>query len=397
MAWVRCSLGIAVAVWACATCNGQPAAGIQAHAASAESDEPGKLVDVATLIRTAHRRAQSARSHEALGDVLDRCRQLKRVQLTDRSERYVNQLASWTLNQRGRLFVAEAADRQRRGDQEMARALERRALADFEVAVRLAPRHWQAIHNRGVSLAQRGDFEAAIRDFTTTIRYQPQYANAWFNRAELRVRLGQYDDAVRDYTQVLQLRGDDAESYSARAFANVQRGRLDAALADIDMVVQLQPDHAVAYADRAGIHAAMGHWQRAANDYREAIRLDDTLGQAYHGAAWLMATCPDPGFRDPELALRAAQRAIQLDGSDNYAYLDTLAAAQAAAGQYEQARKSVAEAIHAAPQEAADELRVRLATYEKGEPYRESSPVREATARGGVPTSHAQARRAGPH
>ncbi len=84
-----------------------------------------------------------------------------------------------------------------------------------------------------------------------------------------------------------------------------------------------------------------------------------------------MATCPDARYRAPELAVQAAKKAIQLDGSSDYAYLDTLAAAQAALGQFAEARETLARAIQAAPDKEVEDLKRRLALYEKEQPYRE--------------------------
>ncbi len=50
-----------------------------------------------------------------------------------------------------------------------------------------------------------------------------------------------------------------------------------------------------------------------------------------------MATCPDEVFRNPDEALSAAEKAIELDGENDYRYLETLAAAEANAGHFDDA------------------------------------------------------------
>ena len=50
-----------------------------------------------------------------------------------------------------------------------------------------------------------------------------------------------------------------------------------------------------------------------------------------------MATCPDERYRNEELALTAAQKALELDGDKDPRYIETLAAAYANAGQYDSA------------------------------------------------------------
>ncbi len=137
--------------------------------------------------------------------------------------------------------------------------------------------------------------------------------------------------------------------------------------------MELSPDSADYLADRADIHASMGAWQQAADDYRRAVRLNDSLGRAYMGAAWVMATCPEERFRDEQLAIESADKAIELDGDADWRYLDTLAAAQASAGQYDQAQKSIAAAIEKAPAAQAAALKHRQKLYAEGKPYRDAA------------------------
>jgi tetratricopeptide (TPR) repeat protein len=128
----------------------------------------------------------------------------------------------------------------------------------------------------------------------------------------------------------------------------------------------------------------LGQWQEAAADYRKAIALDESSGRAYHCAAWLMATCPDDRYRDAQLAIQAAEKAAELDGRDDFAYLDTLAAAYANAGQFDKARKAIAEAIPIAPKDHVKPLQRRLELYQQNQPYREGAQIAGRSESGAV-------------
>ena len=70
--------------------------------------------------------------------------------------------------------------------------------------------------------------------------------------------------------------------------------------------------------------------------------------------------------------MRAAEQAIKLDGDlADYKYLDTLAAALANAGRFDEARNKIAEAIQAAPENEVPSLRKRYQLYEQRQPYRQ--------------------------
>lgn len=70
-----------------------------------------------------------------------------------------------------------------------------------------------AYHNRGNTYQDKGDYRRAIPEYDTAIRLQPGYAEAWFARGRARFALGEFADAVMDFTQSLKL--DPRDAYSA--------------------------------------------------------------------------------------------------------------------------------------------------------------------------------------
>jgi len=93
---------------------------------------------------------------------------------------------------------------------------------------------------------------------------------------------------------------------------------------------------------------------------------------------WTLATCPVPGQRDPARALELAQFMIERKDKLSPGELDTVAAAFAANGKFEQAVAYQAEAVAKASGEVADRralaatvkrMKQRLADYRKGRDY----------------------------
>jgi tetratricopeptide (TPR) repeat protein len=78
-------------------------------------------------------------------------------------------------------------------------------------------------------------------------------------------------------------------------------------------------------------------------------------------------------YRNVDLAVQAAEKALELDGEQDVKYLDTVAAAYANAGQFDKACETLARAIHTSPADA-ETFRTRLALYQRQQPYREPQP-----------------------
>ena len=318
---------------------------------------------------------QLASEATTVGEIQQALAQVERMRtqpLDNVDLQYLNELQAWLLNRRGEAYSQAAADSAEAGKTDVADAQEAQAQSDFSASIELHP-HWRPYHNLGVSLAMQGDYGGALERFTAAIDQNPTYPNTRFNRAELWLELGKYELAEREYSQVLQLNPEDVDAWVGRGHTRFYLGRFEESLEDFNEVVRRQPQSAVALADRADLFAYLGRWEEAAKDYRAAIGIDRQLGRAFQSAAWLMATCPDESYRDTELALKAAERAIQLDGSEDYRYLDTLAAAQANAGQYSQAAETLMGAVDAAPEEIRPELKDRMTLYQAQRPYRDNT------------------------
>ena len=102
--------------------------------------------------------------------------------------------------------------------------------------------------------------------------------------------------------------------------------------------------------------------------------------EAYNASAMIMAACPEAKFRDGKRAVEFATRACELTKWKNPRILDTLAAAQAEAGDFDAAVSSQKRAIELLTDERQkDDYRSRLVLYQAKRPYREVSPQRAPT------------------
>jgi tetratricopeptide (TPR) repeat protein len=310
---------------------------------------------------SAHELAAGARTEADFTQVIETCRRARASQPSETVARYTDHLAAWALNRRGQL-KAEAGQTSE-------------AMLDFDDAIRLDPQCYRAVHNRGILLAQSGEFALAFDDFNRTIQASPQFAKAYSNRAALFVVAGELMPALADYARAIELDANLSVAHRGRGRVCHLLGRLDEAVAHYDAAVQLAPDDAFTLASRADLMTDLGRYREAAAEYDRAIRLDPRSAHACRGSAWLLATCPDDSVRDESLAVERARSAIELGSKDDSLNFDTLAAAEASAGDFAAAAKTIERAIALAAENERPAFRDRLALYQRGEPYR-ITPIR---------------------
>jgi len=93
-------------------------------------------------------------------------------------------------------------------------------------------------------------------------------------------------------------------------------------------------------------------------------------------AAWILATATDASIRDGDLAVRLAERAARESNFSNPLVLDTLAAAYAEAGRFDEAVRQIEAARTLAerqgPPSAVEILSARAEEYRNREPYRDA-------------------------
>jgi tetratricopeptide (TPR) repeat protein len=338
------------------------------------------------LIRQAYAKTQDAKSMSDYAEILRLTEQAQRGELSSALKDYLQQLQAWTHNRRGELYAQEGATLSKSGEKQRAAKADQQALTEFETAVQLNPSYWKGYHNRGVSYALGGKVDEAIADFGRVIELQPSYANAWFNRGEIYYDRGQLQEALHDYEEAIRLKPDDHEAYIRRGHTRFQLGKYGEALADYNRAVELAPAYPEALANRGDAYRSMGQWSRADADYRRALELDPNSARARQSAAWLMATCPEAEYRNDQLAVQYAEKALELIGHDDYQYLDTLAAAYANAGDFPNALQKVQAAVKLVPAPQAATLKKRMALYEQRKPFREgTSPAGRPSVRRNEP------------
>ena len=277
------------------------------------------------------------------------------------------------------------------------------AVVDLTRALELTPGNPQAHQHRGIALMRQRRWERAADEFTRAIELEPELAMAYYYRANVHRKLGRREDAVNDYDRALELQPDHIDSLSNRGGVQMQLGRYGLALIDFDRAVQLDgdsfesfvnrgityqrlqrperaiddltraielnPDFADAYQWRGQCYQQAGRNALALADYQHAIELNPRDPYLHNQLAWLLATSSNPQTRDGDNAVAAATRACELTGWKEAGLLDTLAAAHARVGDFENAIQWQQKALQLGSEKMRQDLQTRLELYRQRKAY----------------------------
>jgi tetratricopeptide (TPR) repeat protein len=195
------------------------------------------------------------------------------------------------------------------------------------------------LSGRATAWSAKGEFGKAIADFDAAINLDPKNAAAYFGRGLTRAARNQNTLAIADFSEAIWLDPLSIAAYDHRGRAWRGKGEYAKAIIDFNMVLRLDSQQASAYRRRGSCWEAEKRYGKAIADFNEAIRIDPGDAPAHRELARLLATCPDRELRDTKLAIVSAKKACELTQWKEPAELDTLAAACAAAGDFESAVK----------------------------------------------------------
>ena len=245
-------------------------------------------------------------------------------------------------------------------------------------AVQLAPDDPLAHFEAGKNASQVGQTQLAQTHLERALELRPGFVEAQALLGSVLAGKGQFEDAIRRSREALARRPDDPELHVSLGTLLARAGKTREAAASFREAVRLSPGYAEGHSNLAWILKDMGEFTEALAHFREAVRLKPGLPSPSIGLAWLLATHPDEKLRNPSEAVRLGEWLAAQSEYNNWMSLDTLAAAYASAGRFDEAvgtaQKAVALVKGPSPtDEAAVANRLRL--YQSRRPYRESAPA----------------------
>ncbi|MDR1990989.1 MAG: tetratricopeptide repeat protein [Acidobacteriaceae bacterium] len=213
------------------------------------------------------------------------------------------------------------------------------AAAEFRESLTLNPDSAPTHYNLGLALSLLQQYNEALAEFQAAVRIDPNYGEAQNNLGAMLYLFGRFDEASVAYRRAIAIKPDNVE-------ARANLGRL--------LVQTHQNKEAMAM-------------------FEQALLVDPNSVVSLIGLAWVKAVAPERELRDAARAIELAQRARTLAGTKEPSIADTLAAAYAAAGNFDRAVSTAEEAVASAEalkmQSLAADIRARLDLYQHRQAY----------------------------
>ncbi len=236
-------------------------------------------------------------------------------------------------------------------------SLWRNNMALWNHTLQVTENNYLAHNNRGFTYAMLGQYKRALEDFNKAVRLKPDYPEALVNRAQAYLELGQYAQALKDCNKVIRLMPHNENAFNIRGNIYATLGQYQLAIKDYNRAISLNPDYANAYYNRGLLYAhKLGNNKLALKDFNEAARLEPDIVEAN--------VVKEKAFAKPSQqknAIKDFNKGIHLKPDDAKAFYNR-GNAYHNAKQYQMAINAYSKGIHLKPDDA-------KAYYNRGNSY----------------------------
>jgi tetratricopeptide (TPR) repeat protein len=180
------------------------------------------------------------------------------------------------------------------------------------------------------------------------------------------------DEATKRVAALVDAHADSANVLDLAGNTYLRLGATSVAIETLRRAVKLDETNVAYRFNLATALQADGEAAAAIKAYEFVLAEQPEMVAAANNLAWILACHSDARLRDPERARKLAELACQKTNYQEPSYLDTLAVAAAACGDFDTAIKTSEQAAalyDAKKNAAADSVRERISGYKKGVAY----------------------------
>lgn len=215
--------------------------------------------------------------------------------------------------------------------------------------------------------------EEAEKLYAKAVELEPEDRSIHFEYATFLSRLGKLDLAEKETRKHVELSPNDPQGHFLLANILVTGGKFAEAKTELQTVIAAAPTMFNAHRLLVSILVSEGDVAGGKKVLTQGLEQNPEAAPLANALAWLLATTPKESDRDPAGAVRWAEVACKATKNENFEMIDTLAAAYAAAGRFDDAVKSQKEAIRLATAAGMTDVlpryEERLKLFESGKPF----------------------------
>ncbi|MCK9915128.1 tetratricopeptide repeat protein [Microbacteriaceae bacterium K1510] len=156
------------------------------------------------------------------------------------------------------------------------------ALASYDKALALQPNYATGHSNRGAVLSDLKRLPEALAAFERALALQPDHIEALYNHGHVLHGLGRFEEAIASYDRVIALRPAFVAAYINRASSLNELNRYDEALASCDRALAAQPNFVEAHANRGMALHALARYDEAMAAFDRALALAPDYATAWY-------------------------------------------------------------------------------------------------------------------
>jgi Flp pilus assembly protein TadD len=224
------------------------------------------------------------------------------------------------------------------------------------------------LYDAAWDLTEKGRVNEALAAWTRALQIDPEDVKARNNFAGLLLRQGKLDEAAAHFRKTLEINPEFTEVRNNLGLILMQKGRLDEAVAEWRRSLETNPASLEAHFNLGNAYMMRGRYAQALDEWELARQIEPGRLPILLNMAWALAACPDAKARNGARAVEMAELARKVSQQPDAQLYDTLAAAYAEAGRFDEARSAIRRAIELTGRRD-EALEARAALYAAGRAY----------------------------
>lgn len=197
------------------------------------------------------------------------------------------------------------------------------------------------------SAVSDGDHARAVKLLSDVLEIDPENFDARMGMGRVRMEAGETEEAFSEFRKAASLRSNSPAPHAA--MGELYRQSDDDLMAEKEFLtaIEIEPRYEPPYFRLMELYEENGRRDDLMETYEKILPIE--AAGAHNEIAWLMATSKHPDIFDPEAAVEHANAAVELQPQPWY--IDTLAEAYYAQGEYDLAIAIIREAMAKEPKD----------------------------------------------